>query len=230
MGDAGGVIRAGPVDRAETRREAEEAQDAQMVLGDAGIGIADEMDATGCQIHASVEIVDQRPVKRIGIKRVHREVAPRGIGLPVGAERHGRAPPVGRDVAAQRGDLHRPVMQNRRHGAMCDPRRHRLEARSPDPLDDLGGLMHGGDIDILDRQPEQPVAHGAADKARLALPRPKRRAQIDQARPVPPLGLRQCRGQDVAHGALSAASIRRRRLTRIAAVTPQIRRSAHRYS
>ena len=58
--------------------EAEEAQDAQVVLGDAPLGIADEAHAAGAQVGQPAERVDHRAV-RPGVERVHGEVAAGGV-------------------------------------------------------------------------------------------------------------------------------------------------------
>ncbi len=282
MGDAGGIVARRAVDRAEARGEAEIAQDAQMILGNARLGIADEAHAVRGKIGKAAEIVIERAVRRIGIERVHGEIAPGGIRLPVRAEGDSGAAAIGRDVAAQRRDLDRPVMDDRRHRTMGDAGRHRLEAGRPDPLHDILGPVDRCDVDILDRQAEQAVAHGPAHEARLARARAQCRAQLGEAGPRAPFGIRQAvrqrSGQEASlarnstsnkkpfalslskgrisscgcskeknwastssartvfgesarsHSFSLAASMRRARLTRIAAVTPQMRRSAQRYS
>ncbi len=71
---------------AEARREAVEAQDAQMILRDARRGVADEGDAARIEIGETIEPVVDRPCLRIGVERVDREVAPRSIVAPVVGE------------------------------------------------------------------------------------------------------------------------------------------------
>ncbi len=197
--DAGGIIGGMAVQRAEARREAEIAQDAQMVFGDPGMRIADEAHAPGEQVGAAAEIIVQRAVDRVRIERVHREIAPRRILAPVGAERDGGAPPIGRDVAAQGGDLDRRATEHSGNRPVRDAGRHRLEAGALDALHHLFRGVGRRDVDILDRQSEQPVANGAAHEARLPLARPERIAQLDQAGLLAPSGGGQCVGQRLAH-------------------------------
>ena len=79
--------------------EAEEAQDAEIVLGDALRRRADEAYPAGGEIGAAAEVVEQPP-RAIAAHRVDREVAPRRIGLEVVGERDLGVAAVGRDVLA----------------------------------------------------------------------------------------------------------------------------------
>ena len=63
--------------------EAEQAQDAQIILADARRGIADEAHPAGFQIRKPADDVEHRAVGR-GIERVHREVAALGVLRPIG--------------------------------------------------------------------------------------------------------------------------------------------------
>ena len=62
--------------------EAEEAQDAQIVLPDAGFGIADEAHAPFLQILEPADEIDHLSVG-LCVERVEGKVAPLGIALPV---------------------------------------------------------------------------------------------------------------------------------------------------
>ena len=84
--------------------EAEEAQDAQEILADAHLGIADEADRAAVEIGKPADQIDDRAVGR-RIERVDREVAPLGVAPPVAAEAHLGAAAVGLDVVAQRRHL-----------------------------------------------------------------------------------------------------------------------------
>ena len=86
---------------AEAGMEAEEAQDPQMVLGDALERVADEADVPFSKIVEAAEIVEDLAGRGIGRKRVDGEVAPRRVLFPVVGEGDRRAAAVGRDVAAQ---------------------------------------------------------------------------------------------------------------------------------
>jgi hypothetical protein len=85
---------------------------------------------------------------------------------------------------------------------------------SLEQIDHLLGRVAGGDVDIGDRHAQQRVAHRAADEARHALARA--RASAGQPVAAAPCGV----GQDHA-----VHCSRRERLTIIAAVAPQMRRS-----
>ena len=103
--------------------EAEQAQDAQVILVDAHDRIADEAHAAGFEIGDAAEIVEDLAVAR-RVERIHGEVAPRGVFLPVGGERDHRAAAVGLHVAAQGGDLERRMRGDGGDGAVVDAGRH----------------------------------------------------------------------------------------------------------
>ena len=84
--------------------EAQEAQDAQPVLGDPLVGVADEADAAREDIGIAADRIVHRAVG-IDRQRVDGEVAPHGVGRPVAAEAHHRMAAVGLDVLAQRRHL-----------------------------------------------------------------------------------------------------------------------------
>ena len=86
---------------AETGVEAEEAQDAEMVLGDALERLADEADAARRDIVEAAEIIENLAADRVGIERVDGEVAARGILAPIVGEGDRGAAAVGGDVGAQ---------------------------------------------------------------------------------------------------------------------------------
>ena len=87
---------------AEAGMEAEEAQDAKMVLGDALERLADEADAARGDIVEPAEIIEDLAADRVGIERVDGEVAARGVLLPIVGESDGGAAAVGGDVASAR--------------------------------------------------------------------------------------------------------------------------------
>src|SRR3546814_9894239 len=63
--------------------EAEIAQDAQMILRDAGAGVADEADAMRAKVGDAAEEVRDGVGQRVGIERVDGEIAPGGVFAPV---------------------------------------------------------------------------------------------------------------------------------------------------
>ena len=71
---------------AEAGVEAEEAQDAKVVLGDALQRFADEADAARRDIIEAAEIIENLAAGGVGIERVDGEVAARGIFAPIVGE------------------------------------------------------------------------------------------------------------------------------------------------
>ena len=86
--------------------EAEEAQHAQAILGDALLGIADEAHAACLQVGLAVEVVVDR-AGAVGVERVEGEVAAARILAPVVGEGDDGVAAVGLDVAAQGRELER---------------------------------------------------------------------------------------------------------------------------
>ena len=208
-----GVVHLGP----ESRVEAEEAQDAQVVLGDAAIGIADEADAVGGKIVDAAEEVGDCAARRVGVERVDGEVASGGVLMPVVGEGDHRVAPVRLDVAAQRCDLHDRTLRQGGDRAVGDAGRHRPDARSLQPTHHFLRRQRRGEVEVGDRQVQQRVPHRAADPARPGSIGTERADQLGQPRTVAPRG-----------GGESQTQLSRRdRLTIIAAVAPQMRRSSH---
>ena len=162
-GDALGIrMIAGAVGGVET----EEAQDAKVIFLDALLGIADETHAPRGQIGEPADIIVDRAV---GCRRqgVDGEIAPLGVGLPVAAEGDLGVAAIGLHILAQRGHLERMLVDNDGDGAVLDAGRHRLEAGGRDALDHFLRHRRGGDVDLMDGQIEQRIAHRAADYARF---------------------------------------------------------------
>ena len=99
-GDAGG--KPGGIGRALAIGgvEAEEAQDAQIILGDALARLADEAHAPRREIGEPADVIVHGAIGGDG-QRIHGEVAPLGIGAPVAAEAHLGVAAEGLDVLAQ---------------------------------------------------------------------------------------------------------------------------------
>jgi hypothetical protein len=202
---------------AETGVEAEEAQDAQVILGNPRQRIADEADMARRQIGAPVEIVEDLARQRIGIKRVDREIPPRSILAPIVRKGDSGAPAIGRDIAAQGGDFDGAIGQDRGDGAVRDPRRDHLDTGIAQPLHRiLGGSGVAISMSCTSR-PSKRVADRAAHEARHAVRRPAASSPSSPSR---------------SRHAASGRSVRPcqplARLTIIAAVAPQMRRSPHR--
>ena len=147
--------------------EAEEAQQAQHILADAGLGIADEAHPLGGEIGGPAEGIVQPPIRRAG-HSVEGEIAPRRVFDPIVGEGDLGAPAVGLDIAAQGGDLEGLMLGDRRHRAMVDAGGHRLQPRGFQQLDHPRRLVRRGDVDVGHGTSEQSIAHAAADEAHLA--------------------------------------------------------------
>ena len=124
---------------------------------------------------------------------------------------------VGRDVAAQCRDFDRTCGGDGSNRTVRQAGRDRLDPRILESLDHLLRGQARGDIDIGDVDPKQRVAYCAPDEARLALRRAENFRQCFETVPFAPRRSREY--QDHLR--------RRARLTIIAAVAPQIRRSFH---
>ena len=185
-----------------------------MILGDPLQRVADEAHPPRREVLQAAEIVEHLAAHRIGGQRVDREVAAGGVFRPVVGEGHSGAAAVGRNVAAQGGDLDRLAGHHRRDRAVREPRRHGLDARGLQPGHDLARGQARGQIDVALLQFKQGVAHAAADEAGRAAFGVERGEQPVQAGAGPPGGLGQLR---------HVSASRRLKFTIIAAVAPQIR-------
>src|SRR3546814_2862833 len=76
-----------------------------MILGDARRGVADKGHPPRVEVGEPAEPVVDRPGIGIGVERIDREIAARGIVAPVVGEGDRRAAAVGFDIAAQRRNL-----------------------------------------------------------------------------------------------------------------------------
>ena len=144
--------------------EAEEPQDAQIVFGDARRRVADEAHAPRLDVGEPADVVVDGSVAGER-QRVHGEVAPLGVALPVAPELDRCAAAERLDVLAQGRDLERAALDHHRDGAVVEPGRHGLEACSLDPADHFGRERGSGDIDVAVRLADERVAHRAADDA-----------------------------------------------------------------
>ena len=117
--------------------KAKEAQDAQVVFGDARGSVADEAHAPRLDVGEPADIVIDRAIAGGG-QRVDGEVTALGIALPIASKRHLGMPTEGLDVFAQGGDFERPPEDHHGHGAVLDSGGHRLEARRLSPANHFG--------------------------------------------------------------------------------------------
>ena len=184
-GDAGEISGAIGFARPVGGMHAEETQDAQIILGDALAGIADEAHAPGCDIGKPADMVVHDAVG-VDRKPVDGEVAPFGIADPVAAEGDLGLAAEGLDVLAQGRDLERMRVDHQRDGAVVDAGRHALDAGRPGAADDLVRQRRGRDVDVAGRDIEQRVADGAADHAGfLAIAIEQREHARGRTRPEP---------------------------------------------
>ena len=146
--------------------EAEEAEDAQIVFFDPGFRIADEAHPARGEIAKSAKWIEH-PAVSIGVKRVEREVAAARVLLPGGGEGDLGVAAEGLDVTSERGDLEGKAIGDNGDRAVIDPGRHGLQARLLGKRHHLIGPRGGREIDLGDGEPEQRIAHRAADSARL---------------------------------------------------------------
>ena len=199
----------------EPREETKIAQDAQMILGNALRGIANEAQTLCLQIGQTAEIVGNLARLRIRIERIDREIAPRRIFPPVVRKGHGGAAAVGGNIAPQGRDFERAPIGYGGDRAVIDAGGHRFEARRLEPPHHLFGPKRRGHIDIVHGAPQKAVAHRAADDPGPHLAIAQCGNHGDQGRIAAPRGI----------GQFHAASRKRRdRLAMIPAVTPQMRR------
>ncbi len=111
------------------------------------------------------------------------------------------------DVAPERRHLEWHAIGDDGDRAMLDAGRNRLEVGAARERDHLFGERGGGEIDLTHRQPEQGIAHRAADRARLDARRVKRgedalRLWLLQPRGILERGRRRCGALDgmLGHG------------------------------
>ena len=93
------------------------------------------------------------------------EVAAPGVLLEIAAEADDGVTAVGLDILAQRRHLERRAGDDDGHRAMLDPGRDALEPRRLRGRHNSLGQGGGREVDLMRRQAEQRVAHGAADDA-----------------------------------------------------------------
>ncbi len=103
------------------------------------------------KIVETAEIIEDLAGARIGGERVDREVAARGVLLPVVGEGDRRAAAIGRNVAAQGRDFERVAVADSGDRAMVDTGGDSLDLRRFQAPDDLVRLETCGEIDVADR-------------------------------------------------------------------------------
>ena len=154
--------------RAEARMEAEEAQDTEIVLANPGSRVADEAHMAAQEVGAAAERIVETAIE-IAAHGVEGEVPAGGILDEVVGKGDDGTPPVGSDVAPERGDLEAAGARMRRHRAMRQTRRHHLEpCRLQKGQRTLRRLLRRDvDVQLVERGIDERVPHAAAHEARV---------------------------------------------------------------
>ena len=147
--------------------ETEEPQDAQIVFHDALGGTSDKDDSLSQDIPVTICKVIYLST-RITVQRVHREVPPHGIGLPIAGIFHLGAAAIGFDIMAQRRHFVRLMINHHRHRAMFNPGRMGFQSSGSEDFNDTLRRQRGGKIDLGDGNFQNRIAHGTARHPRLA--------------------------------------------------------------
>ena len=159
-----------------------------MVFGNPLQRVSDEADMPSIEVFQPAELVENLAALRVRRERVDREIAPRRVFFPIIGKSDCRASPVGRDIAAEAGDLDHLAVADRGYGAVIDACRDSLDLRCFKPLDDLFRTKPGREVEIADRKPKQIVANRSADITRCAAVGIKRPQQLGHAAAFAPLG------------------------------------------
>ena len=126
--DRGGEALAVEPARGESGREAEEPENAQIILANPRVRFADEAHPSRAEILEAADVVVDRSVGAER-QRVDGEIASPRVGGEVASEHHLGPPPVGLDVLAQRRRFERVPVDDDRHRAVRDAGQSDLEAR-----------------------------------------------------------------------------------------------------
>ena len=136
-----------------------------MVFADALARVSDEAHAFGAQVGKPVKPVEDFAGQGIGVERVNGEIAPRRVFAPVAGKGDLGMAAVGRDVAAERGDLDMPAVQHRGDRAVGKARGNAAYPGFVQPGDHIGRGQGGCRIDIVDGLVQQAVAHRTSNPA-----------------------------------------------------------------
>ncbi len=133
--------------RREAGGEAEEPENAQIVLANPRFRLADETHPPCDEILESADIIVDRSVSAER-KRVDGEIASLGVGGEVASERHLGPTPICLDVLAQRRRFERTPVDDDRHRAMSDAGQGDLEPRLARAADHFVGRGRGREVEI----------------------------------------------------------------------------------
>ena len=157
------LMRLGLDGEIQARGETRGAHHAQMILGEAIVGIPDRADDPGAQIAHPADGVDQAILEGIVVHAADGEVAALRVLLDgAEADRRRTAAIDIRSVGAEGGDLERFALDD--HHDDAELRAHR-DGVVEQALHDLGTRI-GRDVVILDGDSEQAIAHTSAVEER----------------------------------------------------------------
>ena len=158
-----------------------------MIFGDAFERVADKAHAARLEVFLTVEIIEDFARQRIGGERIDREIAARGVFLPVIGVLNLGVAAVGRNIAPQCCHFYGPgVVDNGGDRAMLDAGRHGFDIGGFEAADHFFGWECRRAIDILHLQPQQRIAHRSADKPHIAAFGIQRDQQALHAGPLAP--------------------------------------------
>ena len=161
-GRGGGIRLAPPV----AGQEAEVTEDAQMVLGDPLVRLADKGDPALPGRSKALAGGIEDPALPVCIEGVEGEVAASRVFGPVGREGHDGAATIGLHVPPQCGDLEAAPAADRGDGAMIQAGGDGLQAGGLQGRNHRCRLQPGGQVDVGDGAAHDRIPDAAADKAR----------------------------------------------------------------
>ena len=184
------------IDRApaETGGEAEEAQNAEVILADALVGVADEAHPAGGQILQSAERVVQAAVGRER-ERIDGEIPPARVGGEVAPEGDFGVAPVRLDVLAQGRCLDPLAVHEERDRAVGEPGRGDLDPAASARRTTSAGGAGRGQIEVARSFAKRQIAHCAANETGLLAAavqrrdRPRQRAARQRREVLEPASL-----------------------------------------
>jgi len=160
-GRSGGVRLPAPVAGQET----EIAEDAQMILGDPAVSLADKGDPAlpGRRQPLAGRIEDPAPA--VGVEGVEGEIPPGRILGPVGGEGHDRTAAIGLHIPPQGGDFEAAPAADGGDRAVVQPGRDGLQPGGLEGGDHSRRFQARRQVDVGDGAAHDGVANAAADKA-----------------------------------------------------------------
>ena len=191
-----------------------------MVLGDAPVRISNEAHAASFEIVETAEIIEYLASSWVCQQGVDREVAPRGVLLPIVSERDRRPPAVRGHVSPEARYLDDVTAADGGDRAVIDSGWHRADLDRFQPGNHVLGLQSRRQVDVVDWKVKQFVADRSAHVSSKPLVCSERIEKPGHSATSTPFGCIELHD----HCSL------RERLTITAAVAPQILRPFQRIS